>query len=180
MTTETPDTDLRYGHHRIRVTYADGARWLLLSDLAAIFPGMLDAARVELDDDDHRNTSLGPSLSIRGAVLASSMLGGATEAGEPEHDFRRWLWSALTPKDATPTSTSAPTDPRQLRVLGVIKRLNGASLSEMSRALPKLRRVDRDDALLALEDRGLIVAAVEDTGGRPSTFYRLAPPTPAP
>jgi prophage antirepressor-like protein len=179
-----PTSDIIYSRHTIRVATRADKQWLVADDIAAIFPHAKDILN-QLDEDERWSVLLPDgdhtAISPRGAVLLSCLLGGATEAGEPEHAFRVWMFDEAIPAihARQPGSASTVTDPKQRRLLDAIKRLDGANTSELTRASQTMRHRDRHAALAALEARGLIVSATEETGGRPAKFYRLAAPAPA-
>ena len=181
-----PTTTITYRNHDIRVATRGDQQWLVVPDLAAIFPGIMTAISRDLDEDERWVAVLPDGqkevISLRGAVLASCLLPAATDKGQPEHAFRVWLYDEAIPAihAMQPNHASTVSDPKQRRLLDTIKRLDGANTSELTRASQNMRRRDRTAALAALEARGLIVSSLEQTGGRPAIFYRLAPSTPAP
>jgi prophage antirepressor-like protein len=180
-----PTSSITYGGHAIRIATRGDKPWLVATDLAAIFPHISDTIANELNEDERWSALLPDGdrtvISPRGAVLASCLLGGATEPGEPEYAFRVWLFDEALPaiENLQPSCAPAVTDPKQRRLLDAIKRLGGSTLSELARASQSMRRSDRHAALAALEARGLVVAVTENSGGRPLTIYRLPQPAPA-
>ena len=83
-------------------------------------------------------------------------------------------------RPAEPARPAEPPPPSASQlILQAIDPVSGASMVQLARDTPSLRRSERADALLALEARGLIVKSTTDSGGRLRDFYHLAPSTPA-
>jgi hypothetical protein len=178
---EAASTTIYFESHAIRFDRRGNHVWFSVADVVSAVP---DAQFMlhDLDEDDDKDGE--GWLSAKGVITLATLLPGSTNPDEPSYRFRRWLWHTAMPQfNATPvpsvdTSIIALT-PTAKRMLGVISRLNGASLSAITRQMQLVPSTERRIALSLLTAAGLVTAVTENTGGRPATIYHLATAAPA-
>ena len=184
-----PVTPLSFGEHVIRVAKRADHNWFVVRDIVAAIPDA-QYTLIDLDEEDHWRSNIAASdtgyatvevISEKGALTLATLLPGSTDPREPAYHFRLWLWrEALPMLGLMGVPTPAPGGVGKLpanakKVLDIIRRSEGISLSHITRATQTMGAKARREAIALLEQGGSIVAETEPSGGRPSTCYRAAP-----
>lgn len=189
-----PVTRLTFADRAIRVAKRADHSWFVVDDIVALIP---DAhyTLADLDDEDRWRGQIATDdgnvavdvISEKGALTLATLLPGSTDPDEMACRFRLWLWhDALpvlgiigVPAPAAEVSRSSPKvghlPANAKKVLNVIQRHNGVTLTGITRATQYMGAEARRAALALLEEGGAIVASAAPSGGRPSTCYRPAP-----